>query len=232
MHTLDISRIKAVTIDLDDTLWPVWPTITRAEEVVAEWLRERAPATAAAYPDSRSLRRIRERIELERPELRADLSAMRRESIRAALIESGDDPALAEPAFDIFFAERQNVVLFEDALETLEFLASRYPLVAISNGNADLQRIGLGRFFKAALSAQGFGVGKPDARIFHAGAQQAGHAAQAVLHVGDDQRLDVEGALNAGMQTAWINMDARPWELEAKPHAEVTSLAQLCAILR
>ncbi|QIL79567.1 HAD-IA family hydrolase [Diaphorobacter sp. HDW4A] len=232
MHELDISRIKAITIDLDDTLWPVWPTITRAEEVLAEWLRQHAPATSAAYPDSRSLRRIRERVELERPELRFDLSAMRRESIRAALTECGDDPALAEPAFDLFFDERQRVVLFDDALETLEFLAARYPVVAISNGNADVNRIGLGRYFKAALSAQGFGIAKPDVRIFQAGAEQAGYSSEAVLHVGDDARLDVEGALLAGMQTAWVNWDNKTWELEAQPHVMLSKLGELCSILR
>ena len=232
-HALDVSRIKAITIDLDDTLWPVWPTITRAEEVLAAWLRENAPVTSVAFPDSRSLRRIRERVEQERPELRFDLSAMRRESIRAALLDCGDDPALADVAFDVFFDARQRVELFDDALETLDFLASRYPVVAISNGNADVQRIGLGRFFKSALSAQGFGIAKPDARIFQAGAEHAGHGVDAVLHVGDDQRLDVEGALNAGMQTAWVNWEGKAWELDSvKPHAEVSKLAQLCAILR
>ncbi len=236
MHALDIPRIQAITIDLDDTLWPVWPTITRAEEVLAEWLKHHAPATAAAYPDSRSLRKIRERIELERPELRMDLSAMRRESIRVALAESGDDPALAEPAFDLFFDERQKVVLFDDALDTLEFLASRYPVVAISNGNADVHRVGIGRFFKASLSAQSFGIAKPDVRIFHAGAEQAGHASDAVLHIGDDAKLDVVGALDAGMQTAWLNMGDKPWVLEDRPelspHVSVKTLAQLCVILR
>lgn len=232
MNELDISRIKAITIDLDDTLWPVWPTITRAEEVLAEWLKQHAPATSAAFPDSRSLRRIRERVEQERPDLLHDLSAMRRESIRAALVESGDDPALAEPAFDLFFDERQRVVLFDDAIETLDFLASRYPVVAVSNGNADVVRIGIDRFFKAALNAQKLGIAKPDVRIFHAGAEAAGHAADAVLHVGDDARLDVVGALAAGMQTAWLNMDDKPWQLEVQPHATVTSLAELCSILR
>jgi hypothetical protein len=26
---LDVSRIRAITLDLDDTLWPIWPTIAR-----------------------------------------------------------------------------------------------------------------------------------------------------------------------------------------------------------
>ena len=44
---LDLSRIRAITLDLDDTLWPVWPTIHRAEQVLSDWLMQHAPATAA-----------------------------------------------------------------------------------------------------------------------------------------------------------------------------------------
>ena len=33
--SLDTARIRAITIDLDDTLWPVWPTIARAEAALA-----------------------------------------------------------------------------------------------------------------------------------------------------------------------------------------------------
>ena len=231
-HALDVGRIQAITIDLDDTLWPVWPTITRAEEALAEWLKENAPATARAFPDSRSLRGIRMKVEAERPELLHDLSAMRRESIREALRQSGDDPALAEPAFDLFFEHRQRVVLFDDALQTLEFLAGRYPVVALSNGNADIRRVGIDRYFKAAFSAREFGVGKPDVRIFHAAARAAGHACEATLHVGDDAALDVQGALGAGMQTAWLNMEGKPWELPVRPHATLNTLSALCGILR
>ena len=46
---LDTSRIRAITIDLDDTLWPIWPTITRAERVLLDWLTHHAPATATLF---------------------------------------------------------------------------------------------------------------------------------------------------------------------------------------
>lgn len=230
--SLDISRIRAITIDLDDTLWPVWPAIARAEAALAGWLAERAPATAGLYSDAQALRAIRVHMETLRPELRLDLSALRRESIRLALTQAGDDPQLAEPAFEFFFAERQRVDLFEDALETLEFLSARYPVVAVSNGNADVQRIGIGRYFRASLSATRLGVAKPDARIFHAGAQAAGVDGSEVLHVGDDALLDAQGALDAGMQAAWLNTAGAAWPHDgAPPHATVLSLTALCRLL-
>lgn len=231
-HTLDPQRIRAITLDLDDTLWPVWPAIARAESALAGWLAEHAPATAALYGDAQALRAIRVHMQDVRRDLRHDLSALRRESIRLALTQAGDDPQLAEPAFDFFFAERQRVDLFEDALATLDFLAARYPVVALSNGNADVQRIGIGRYFAASLSATQLGVAKPDARIFHAGAQAAGVAPGEVLHVGDDALLDAQGALAAGMQAAWLNTAGAAWPHEgAPPHATVPSLTALCRLL-
>ena len=43
----DPSRVRALTLDLDDTLWPVWPIIDRAEQVLHDWLASNAPLTAA-----------------------------------------------------------------------------------------------------------------------------------------------------------------------------------------
>ena len=229
--SLDTARIRAITIDLDDTLWPVWPTIARAEAALAGWLATHAPATAALFGDAPALRAIPVRMNELRPDLRLDLSALRRESIRLALTQAGDDPALAEPAFDLFFAERQRVELFDDALETLEFLSARYPVVALSNGNADVHHIGIGRYFKDSLSAARLGVAKPDARIFHAAAQAAGVTSGAVLHVGDDALLDARGALDAGMQAAWLNPAQAAWPQGTPPQATVTSLRELCRLL-
>jgi FMN hydrolase / 5-amino-6-(5-phospho-D-ribitylamino)uracil phosphatase len=228
---LDIARIKGITLDLDDTLWPIWPTIERAEKVLHDWLSEHAPMTAALFSSPVALREIRDHVASTRPELRSDLSAVRRESIRLALYRAGENPLLAEPAFEAFFAERQRVTLFEDALQALEFMASRYPLVSLSNGNADLIRVGLAPYFRAAISAREFGVGKPDARIFHAAAGAVDLVPHDVLHIGDDATLDALGALNAGMQAVWLNRGDALWPHEHQPHATVTSLTELCELL-
>lgn len=229
---LDPARIKAVSLDLDDTLWPIWPTIARAEAALSAWLHEHAPAAAALAGNPQALREARHFLQIKRPDLAHDLSALRRESIRYVLVRAGDDPALAEPAFEVFFAERQRVQLYDDALPALEWLAGRYPVVAVSNGNADVHRVGLGQHFRGALSARAFGVGKPDARIFHAAADLVGVRPWEVLHIGDDAELDVLGALVAGLQGAWLNREARAWEHPPlQPHADVPDLMTLCHLL-
>lgn len=229
---LDAQKIKAITLDLDDTLWPIWPTIEKAEKALHDWLTEHAPMAAALFSSPSALREIRDHMAASRPELKHDMSALRRESIRLALYRAGEDPLLAGAAFEVFFAERQRVTLFEDALPALEFLAGRYPLVALSNGNADLSQMGLGHLFRASISAREFGVGKPDPRIFHAAAGSVDVMPEHVLHVGDDPTLDALGALNAGMQAAWLNRSDVMWPHELEPQLTLSSLTELCELFR
>jgi putative hydrolase of the HAD superfamily len=225
---LNLKIVKAITLDLDDTLWPVWPTIERAEKALEHWLKQHAPATAVLFANALVRDEIRSDLVSTRPELKHNLSALRRESIRMALHRSKENPLLAEPAFDVFFAERNRVVLFDDATPALAFLAARFPVVALSNGNADIKTIGIAPYFRASVSAQAFGVAKPDARIFHAAAGAVGVSTEHVLHIGDDPGLDVLGALNAGMQTVWLNRPDHAWKHDSTPHLSVTSLKQLC----
>lgn len=228
---LALAKIRAVTLDLDDTLWPIWPTIERAEKALHDWLTVHAPMAAALFSSPAALREIREYMAGSRPDLKHDMSALRRESIRLALYRAGEDPLMAEAAFEVFFAERQRVTLFEDALPLLEFLVARYPLVSLSNGNADVQRVGLGKYFRAAITAREFGVGKPDPRIFHAAAGAAEVQPEEVLHIGDDATLDVLGAMNAGMQAVWLNRSDNLWPHEQEPQVTVANLDELRALM-
>ncbi|MDR3453800.1 MAG: HAD-IA family hydrolase [Rhodoferax sp.] len=228
---LDIRKIKAISLDLDDTLWPVWPTIARAEQALHDWLGVHAPMTAELFSSPMALREIRDSMTVQRPDLAGDLSALRRESIRLALRRAGDAPQLAEPAFEVFFAERQRVDFYDDALAALAFLSGRFPVVALTNGNADVHRVGIGHHFHAAISAREFGVGKPDPRIFHAAASAAQVQPGDVLHIGDDATLDALGATNAGLQAVWINRAGHAWPHEGPAPLTLASLTQLCALL-
>ena len=222
-------QIRAISLDLDDTLWPIWPTIAKAEAVLLRWLAEHAPATAEHLGDIAKVRALRHEIVELRPDLKADLSGLRRESIRLALTRAGDDPALAEPAFDEFFAARQRVELFDDALPALEFLSQRWPVVALSNGNANVHVVGIGQHFRASLSASDADMAKPDVRFFHAAAAAVDVAPEHVLHIGDDAALDALGAMDAGMHAVWLNRGGVAWPHEGRePHITVASLSQLC----
>jgi FMN hydrolase / 5-amino-6-(5-phospho-D-ribitylamino)uracil phosphatase len=228
---IDIFRIKAITLDLDDTLWPVWPTIHRAEQVLIDWLSQHAPATAALSSKPEVKKSVRAEINLRHAAQAHDLSFLRRESIREMLLRAGDPGHLAESAFEVFFAERQRVELFDDALPALSFWSARYPVVALSNGNADVHRVGIGQHFHASVSAQSLGVAKPDPRIFVAGAQAAGVLPHEVLHIGDDAHADCVGAMDAGMQVVWLNREGKDWPHPGHPApVQVAELNALCAL--
>ncbi|WP_372528227.1 HAD family hydrolase [Piscinibacter sp.] len=223
---MNFQRIRALTLDLDDTLWPVWPAIERAERTLHDWLSQHAVATATRF-DVPALRALRDDVARRYPQWAHDLSALRRESLRAALQEAGDDAALAEPAFEVFFTARHQVDLFPDVLEALRRLSSAYPLLALTNGNADLARVGLAHSFRGALSAREFGVGKPDPRIFVEACRRLGCEAADVLHIGDDWALDVEGARAAGLQTLWVQRRPAPGEAVAGSVANLLAVADL-----
>jgi putative hydrolase of the HAD superfamily len=174
--------------------------------VLQDWLHQHAPATARRF-DAQALRRLRDEVFEERPDWSHDLSRIRMESLRRALKLAGEDETLADAAFEVFFAERQRVDLFADVVPALERLARRYPIVAVTNGNADLEQVGLAACFRGAVTAREFGIGKPDARIFHEACARMNATPARVLHIGDDLLLDVHGALNAGLLAAWV---ARP----------------------
>ncbi len=230
---LDLSRIRAITLDLDDTLWPVWPTIHQAEQTLQDWLAQHAPATARYLADPQVRHEVRAQVSRDSTHMAHDLSWQRREAIRRALVHAGDDPTLADPAFEVFFEQRQRVSFYDDALPALQALARQFPVVAVSNGNADVHRVGIGAHFHGKVSAREVGVGKPHPRIFEVAADCAGVALQDVLHIGDDPALDVLGACAVGMQTVWVNREGHVWsDPHRQPHLSVPDLLTLCRHLQ
>ncbi|KGM56396.1 HAD family hydrolase [Lysobacter arseniciresistens ZS79] len=219
--------VRAITLDLDDTLWPIAPAIVRAEDALDDWLRRHAPRAATRWPpDAR--RRLRARCDEERPHLAHDMTGQRRWMIERMLADAGEDTALVQAAYDAYFAARCEVEHYDDSVPALERLAARVPLAALSNGNACLRTIGLMHLFRFQLGAREHGAAKPDAGIFHAACARLGFAPGEVLHVGDDIRTDVEGAQRAGLRTAWINRGGARWpRTMPPPDLEFTTLAAL-----
>jgi putative hydrolase of the HAD superfamily len=227
--------IRAITFDLDDTLWPIEPAMLNAEQRLHDWLQAHCPQSAAAFPIE-SMRVLRDRVAAANPHLAHDFSAQRRLSLQEALLPHGYADHHVEGAFTAFYAARNEVECYADALPALERLAARYPLAAITNGNADLQAIGLDHFFQFSLRAAEFGAAKPGIEIFHAACKQLGVAPAEVLHVGDDPALDVVGAHRAGLRCAWLNRTPLSWAAlhcsgAVEPDFIVRDLAELAEIL-
>lgn len=198
--------IRAVTLDLDDTLWPFAPVAASIKAALDHFLAEHAPRTAAAYEEP-AVAEALAAVKAERDDLAHDLGKLRRAVMRRLLEAAEEDPALAEPAFGVIYAARQRVALYPDSAAALDRLAARVPLLAVTNGNADLALTGVARWFTACVAAHDVGVGKPHPRVFEVACERLGEDPANVLHAGDDLHTDVGGALDAGLQAVWVQRD-------------------------
>ncbi len=224
--------LRLILFDLDDTLWDAPPVLQAAENALQAWLTAHAPRLE---DPTLQIRAQRQRLLAEEPGLEHRISELRRRALQRSLLEAGYGAApaarLAEDAFEHFLAARQQVALYPEAHPTLARLAERFTLGVLTNGNADVRRIGIADYFRFACSAEQLGVGKPDPRAFRAALARAGVAAEQAVHIGDHPRDDIAGALGAGLRAVWVNPQGKTWEGEREPHAQIASLAELPALL-
>jgi len=195
---------QALLFDLDDTLWPIGPVIAAAETGWHAWLAERAPAVTSKY-SVEALRALRLALLEKQPELTADLYRLRRVALEAVFAETGEDASHIDGAMQHFNVLRNAVTLFDDVAPVLAELGGMLRLGVITNGNADLEVIGLHHHFEVALASARFGRAKPDPSIFLAACEAMGVAPADAVYVGDDLRLDVRGAQSVGMRAVWMN---------------------------
>jgi FMN hydrolase / 5-amino-6-(5-phospho-D-ribitylamino)uracil phosphatase len=215
-------RIDVVTFDLDNTLWDVDAVIRNAERVTREWFDARIPELYATLKPEDFIA-IRQRVVTEQPELAHNLSRIREAVFEHAIAKMGrgadESRLLAAEAFQLFYAERHKVSFFDDALDVLERLSLRHTLGALTNGNADIGRLGLDRFFRFAFSAADVGAPKPAPEMFRAALLHSDAHEHQMIHIGDNPIDDIRGAADLGIPTIWVNFDAR--NREAPPATRI-----------
>jgi putative hydrolase of the HAD superfamily len=205
-----LADVRAIAFDLDNTLWDVEPVLARAEARLYAWLAERAPRITGALT-LQDMRAAREALARAEPHNAHDFTYLRTAALAAHARAHGYADELAQEAFEVFLAARCEVTLYADVPQGLARLARRFPLASLSNGNADLARIGLSERFVLSLNAREIGAAKPDPRCFARLAEGLALPARAVAYVGDDPRLDVAAARAAGLASVWISRHAREW---------------------
>lgn len=227
-------NIRLLTFDLDDTLWSVKPVIVAADNTLRAWLAQHATRLERLTPER--LQQLRRDVVEQQPELDRRVSELRYQMLLRALLQSGyaqsEAQDTAEQAFQVFLTARQNVELFADVRPTLEQLRRDYMLGALSNGNADVRRVGLGEYFSFALNADMLGVAKPEPQVFLAALARAQVKPAHSIHIGDHPQDDIFGAQQVGMRTIWFNPEQKAWTGEREPDAQISQISQLPAVIK
>lgn len=225
--------IKLITFDLDDTLWDTAPVIVSAEAILRDWLAANAPDLGAVPVEH--LYAIRERLVAAEPGLKHRISALRRRVLFHALEDVGysENKAreLANEGFEVFLHARHQIDIFPEVQPVLEILRHHYTLGVVTNGNADVRRLGLSDYFKFALCAEDLGIGKPDPQPFLEALRQGEAEAHTAVHIGDHPGDDIAGAQRAGLRAIWFNPQGKAWAADSRPDAEIQRLSQLPELL-
>jgi len=227
--------VRAICFDLDNTLWEIEPVLVRAERILADWLERRYPQIPAAFTPA-DVQRVRAALVDERPDQAHDFTFLRRETLKrvaaACHFDEANATAIAHEAFQLWHSARNEVTPYVEVLPALDRLRARFRLATLSNGNADLERIGLAHHFEVRLHAATLGCAKPDARSYARLADALTLRPGEILFVGDDPHADVVGPRDAGMQTVWVNRGGAAWpDAFRAADASITDLTELEALL-
>lgn len=232
-----LTPVKAMTFDLDDTLYDNHPYIVKAEQQMFAFMIKHWPEVESI--GKAGWRQFRRESIRENPLFAHDMIALRRavlDKLFTALDLSGDEKQQAiNDSYDTFFWYRSHFTIAAHYVETLLKLKGQIPLIAITNGNVDISRVGLGDCFDKVYHASISQPGKPHVAMFERARQYLALPAENILHVGDNLEKDVFGALNAGYQAAWFAVN-RPMALADEavtqlPHVELTSFSDLLSLV-
>ena len=123
------------------------------------------------------------------------------------------------------------------AQEAVERLSKKYRLFLASNGTAKVQAgrmtsANLYRFFENVFVSEEIGHTKPSKIYFDlAFAQIADFDPAKALMVGDSLTSDIQGGINAGIRTCWVNPKGLPADPEIPADYQIPSLAHLESLL-
>ena len=240
-----INSVEAMTFDLDDTLYNNEPIIRRAEQAlqahIAEYHQQAAKLTSLDWLQlkraaiAKDARLASDMGQLRRVVLSAALSDTPANQLSIVLTEDTALRAAVDSCFNCFYDARSDFALASNVHHTLDKLSQHLPLVGITNGNVNAEKIGIDGYFETILHASTTRPMKPARDMFDEAAARLQIAPKHILHVGDNIIKDVQGAINAGYQAAWFACN-RPMILANEPvsvlpHVALDNLNELTHFL-
>ena len=207
-------KIKLITFDLDDTVWPNHKVIVDAEKALWNFLINKVPQVKDDLTEE-NINRIRVELVEKDTSLKFNLTEFRKKVVKELLLRIGLDENEAiyysNESFNEFFKARNKVQLYKDAKTILERLHRKVTIGSLSNGNADLSIIGIKTFFDFSISSKDVGSNKPSPPHFLKALELAECKPGEAIHIGDCPVNDVGGARNCNINTIWFNCEKNKW---------------------
>ena len=213
-------EIKLITFDLDDTFWDIKSTIINAEINSRKWIEARIKKKIewGTFDD---FLEIRNELIKKNPSLDYDLGLLRKKMIayhtQKYFKNEKDLDEFIEEAYSFFLEERHKVEFFNDVITVLEKLSLNYKLGVLTNGNADIKKLGIDYMFDFSVSSMDVKSNKPGQGHFIRAKELSQINFHNTLHVGDHPVNDVYGARELGINVMWFNLNNLVWDIDESP---------------
>lgn len=239
--------IRAVFLDLDETLYDERGSVHQALENAVAFAAERFPQLDRAALASVYLEEGNKRWEAFEAEIRvkgkgAQLDPLRvREMCFAqALVCAGGAPSFA-PELTRYYGDQRSTHhrLFPEAKKVLEKLRKQCFVALVSNGGSAYQReklktTGIDGLFHAIVISEEAGYSKPQKGIFERALHDVGVLACETVMVGDNLEKDILGAKIVGMRGVLLSRSTDKPKFtngQPRPDAIIDSLNELAKTL-
>ena len=228
-----IKPFSVMSFDLDDTLYNNHPIIKAAVKAQQDYLNA-LPSYLAQGP--KYWQQCRNEAVLKLPELADNVTKWRQYTLRLALskldLNEQEVEHHADAAYNAFANARSKIVVTDDVLKLLDNLAQHFTLVAITNGNVEIERFNLHDKFSLVLQAGMHGKAKPHSTLFDKAAEHLNVAKSEILHIGDSLDTDVQGANNAGCQSVWLNDQDANYAYKGLADIEIANIHALTHFIK
>ncbi|MGO2010471.1 MAG: HAD-IA family hydrolase [Pseudoalteromonas sp.] len=223
-----ISPFSVLSFDLDDTLYNNHPIIKAAVQAQMDYLNTLPKWQAQG---KQYWQQCREQAVKQQPGLVDDVTLWRKATLRVGLGKMGltanEVEHHATVAYQAFADARSQITVSDEVLSLLTKLAKQYRLIAITNGNVEIDKFNLRGIFELVLQAGINGKAKPHTAMFEQASKQLNVAPQNILHIGDSLDTDVQGAHNAGCQSVWLNNQQANYAYRGLADVEITDIQAL-----
>jgi YjjG family noncanonical pyrimidine nucleotidase len=141
--------------------------------------------------------------------------------------------------FSEYYLDRlcEGSYLIEGAQEVCKYLSEKYTLVILTNGMKEVQLSRLEgssikEYISDIITSEEVGVNKPNPYIFEYTLDRLNHSnKEDVIIIGDSLTSDIQGGINFGIDTCWLNLYNIENKTELKPKYCINSLNGLTDIL-